>query len=92
MECVEAGIYEAKKAGMHAWLYDESGLPSSEIAGGTDTHGGPKLIAYNDRQNEICNGMVSVHSDFDYGDERITPFTARWKVSSSSWAMWATQL
>jgi len=49
MECVEAGIYEAKKAGMHAWLYDESGLPSSEIAGGTDTHGGPKLIAYNDR-------------------------------------------
>ena len=81
-----------KKPGMHTWLYDESDLRSSDIAGGTDTHRGPKLFACNDRQNEICNAMLSVHSDFDYGDERITPFTARRKVSSSSWAMWATQL
>ncbi len=50
-----------------AWtLFD-----GSDIAGGVDTHGGPELVAYNDRQNEICNAMLSIHRDFDYGDERI---------------------
>lgn len=43
----------------------------NDIAGGVDTHGGPELIAYNDRQNEICNAMLSIHRDFDYGDESI---------------------
>jgi len=77
MECVEAGIDEAKKAGMHAWVYDENGFLGSDIAGGTDTHGGPKLVAYNDRQNEVCDAMLSVHSDFDYGDEPIAPFHSK---------------
>ena len=50
-----------------AWtLFD-----GSDIAGGTDTHGGPELVDYNYRQNEICNAMLSIHRDFDYGDERI---------------------
>jgi len=50
-----------------AWIL----FDGSDIAGGTDTHGGQELIAYNDRQNEICNAMLSIHRDFDYGDERI---------------------
>ena len=50
-----------------AWtLFD-----GSDIAGGVDTHGGEELIAYNDRQAEICNAMLAIHRDFDYGDELL---------------------
>lgn len=50
-----------------AWIL----FDGSEIAGDTDTHGGPELVAYNARQTEFCNSLLSIHRDFDYGDERV---------------------
>lgn len=50
-----------------AWIM----FDGSDIAGSIDTHGGPELIAYDELQNEICNALLSIHRDFDYGDERI---------------------
>ncbi|MFH1005922.1 MAG: glycosyl hydrolase [Candidatus Latescibacterota bacterium] len=50
-----------------AWtLFD-----GTEISGGVDTHGGAELVAYNDRQAEICNALLAIHRDFDYGDELL---------------------
>lgn len=50
-----------------AWtLFD-----GSDISGSVDTHGGAELSAYNDRQAEICNAMLAIHRDFDYGDELL---------------------
>ena len=50
-----------------AWIL----FDGKEISGPVDTHGGKELVDYNARQAEIANSMLSIHRDFDYGDEGI---------------------
>ncbi|HID10703.1 MAG TPA: hypothetical protein EYP17_05310, partial [Candidatus Latescibacteria bacterium] len=50
-----------------AWILFDGKMVSGPI----DTHGGPELVEYNARQAEIANSMLSIHRDFDYGDEGI---------------------
>ncbi len=59
MEAVKAAVDEARRRGIHAWIYDEDGWPSGFGGGAVNALGEDYLQQYATAEIIPCNGTIS---------------------------------